>query len=204
MSHGEFLITMSVNEKVKKGRMQVSSIVICKPNTHPSEIPYLKAVAESDKLVITSLAHKDEWLQEKNQWIDVLKKNSDALECKVLVTTLTSLCTKLSKKDAHGKPQRPLLKTTTITGFDKAGMSLADDYFAVENGDVGELELLPIPYNYDKTVADADFKYAECMVIWRAYIAGTEDEVEEEKAKEASGNAAMDRLTALMKGTKIS
>ena len=202
-NHGDFLVAMLVNEKVANGKKQVSSIIIAKPNTHPAEVPFLKAVSIDDSIILTSLAHKYDFIRKKKQWLDILKDNSDALNSEVLlVTTMTSLCTKLvDNGDDDDKKKAPTLKTTTITGFNKAGFSLAHDYFTVGND--GELDLLPLPYHYSLDGAEKKFTYSECMVIWRAYIDGTKIKVKAEKKKNASGNAAMDRLTALMKGTKI-
>ena len=199
--HGDFLVGLSINEKVKNGSKQVSSVVVAKPNTHPLEVPFLKAVITPDMITITSLAHRDDYLQNQKQWLDILRDNQGALDAEVLVTTLESMCTKLQPKDDDDRPLPPLLKTTNIIGFQAAGFTLADDYFmAADHSDV--LDLLPLPYNYDKTVADENYKYSECMVVWRAFIDGSEDEVREQK-KTKSGSTAMDRLTVLMKGTKI-
>ena len=180
--------------------MQVSSIVVCKPNTHPSEVPFMDAVAADDSITITTIAHRDDFLKQQSQWIKVISNNEDALEAEVLVTTMKKLCTKLTVKSSNGKAT-PVLKKTVISGFKKIGIFFADDYFTTGKKE-GQLDLLPLPYKYDTKFAGADFRFSECFVIWRAYIAGSEERVEEEQ-KSVTGNDAMDRLTALMQGTKI-
>ncbi len=165
-NHGDFLIALSVNEKVNNGKKQVTSVVVCKPNTHPLEVPYLKAISLDNSIQITSVAHPRQFVKEQKQWIKVLDDNKKFLQSDVLCTTLNSLCTKLTPKDNDGNPLPPTLKTTTITGFDKLGISFADDYFTTKmdpDDDDGELFLdpLPLPYKYTEKVADETFTYSE-------------------------------------------
>lgn len=202
-NHGDFIVTMSVNEIVAKnnGKKQISSIVILKPNTHPSEIPHLKAVVNGDSVAITSLAHVDSFLQHKDQWMKQVEVNQDFLEAKTLLTTLETLCTELEPDPDDDNPE-PVLKTTRITGFSSLGITLSPEYFAKEI--TGELDLLPLPYRYQNEFAGTKYNYAECVVVWRAYIKDSAVPVKKEKKKKTtSGSAAMDLLTTMMQGTKI-
>ena len=157
----------------------------------------MKAVVSDDSITITSLAHREQFVKEQATWVQVLEVNQDALEETKLVTTMKKLCTKVGKKKSDD--DELVMKTTTISGFNKIGISFADDYFTVGNG---VLDLIPVPYSYAAKYADQDYLFTKCMCLWRAYITGSEDEVEMEAAQGGS-NAAMDRLTALMKGTRI-
>ena len=164
---------------------------------HPSEIPFSKAVVSDDSITITSLAHREQFVKEQATWVQVLEVNQDALEATKLVTTMKKLCTKVGKKKSDD--DELVMKTTTISGFNKIGISFADDYFTVSNG---VLDLIPVPYSYAAKYADQDYLFTKCMCLWQAYITGYEDEVDMEAAQGGS-NAAMGRLTALMKGTRI-
>lgn len=196
-NHGEFLIGVSLNEKVHDGQKQVSSIVIAKPNTHPSEIPCLKTVSEGGKIIITSLAHQNDFITNQKDWLGLLEANKAAFEAEILVTVLMLMCTKM----ATGNKEEPVLKTTTVNALDKAGVALSHDYFA--NKETGELDLLPLPHKCNKIVSDVVFKHSESTVVWRAHIDKSEDVVKETE-KKTSGGAAMDRMALLMKGAKIS
>jgi hypothetical protein len=189
---------MSVNELVKNEKKQVSSIVIVKPNTHPNEIPHLKAVSTGNSIIITSLANRDEFINNREKWIKMISDNKEEFEASQLVTTLESLCTSLEKTD---KKPDPILKTTTISGIDKVlGITLAHDYFA--DISTGELDLIPAPFTYKGTLAGTEYLYCESVVVWRAYIDNSETAVKNEKKKKGA-NANMERLTKMLQGTKI-
>lgn len=202
-NHGDFIIGSSLNEKVKNGKWQASAVVVTKPNTHPSELPFLKAVSTGNTLEITSLAHKGEFLAQKVKWMKLLEDNKDFLEADTLLASLNTMCTRIKKgRDPNRKrddttPLRPVLKKTIIK-VEKAGVTFSHDYFALKDG---SLDLLPLPYSYDVKIADETFSYSESMVVWRAYIEDSAEPVDDEDG--ASQNPTMDRLALLMKGTKL-
>ena len=192
--HGDFLVGISTNEKVCQGKKLASAIVIARPNTHPGEIPYLKAVAESGAIKIQSLAHPESYLKNKDKWMKCLEDNADAFEATTLVTTLNTMMT----RQAKANKVKPELKTTTIS-LKECKLVLANDHFANEEW---ELNMLPLPYSYEITFGGEMYRFMETMCVWRAYIQGTEEEVQEE-SQAAGGDDNMSTLEKLMKGTKI-
>ena len=193
--HGDYLLSISVNEKVDRGRKQVSSVVIVRPNTHPAEIPFLKAVQSTDEIKITSLAHPSSYLENQAQWMEKLENNKKHFQASTLVTTLNSMMTKIARIN---KP-KPQLKTTTIS-LKKANIALSTDYFANEDG---TLTMLPLPFECDTEIAGEKYKSIQSVVVWRAYINDTEDAVLDEDANVKTDDN-MSMLEKLMKGTKIS
>lgn len=203
--HGEFLVELVVNEIVKSGKMQCSCVAIVKPNTHPSELQYLKAEASGSTITITSLAHKKSYLTEKKQWMKALTDNKEFLQAGALVTAMTSLCTRLAKGREPKRaaddqnPVRPVLKKTIID-FAAAGIAFDKEYFAASDG---TLELLPLPCEHKSTLHGKSYIYSECTVIWRAYIKYSASSVLEEKAQADGNSHAMELLGKLMSGSKI-
>ena len=74
--HGDYLTALCLNEKIRKGRMQGSCVVIIRPNTHPSEIPFLKAEIVGTDIVLTSLAHREERRAKRNPLVSGQKSSN--------------------------------------------------------------------------------------------------------------------------------
>jgi hypothetical protein len=189
---------MTINEKVKNKKMLVSSIVIVRPNTHPGEVPYLKATTSAGEVKIESLAHKPSYLKNSTFWLKKLDDNQDSLEAGELVTTLTTMVTSQSKANA----KTPQLKTTTLKLGKSSGIEFAPDHFSVDAGqDATSWQLRKIPLPYEYQVANKDFVYLESCVVWRVFIKGTAQEIEEQK--KAADDDGMDLLEKMMQGTTI-
>ena len=62
--------------------------------------------------------------------------------------------------------------------------------------------MLPLPYSYNIVFGSELYQFMETMCVWRAYIQGTEEGVQEE-SQAAGGDDNMPTLEKLMKGTKI-
>ena len=198
--HGDFLVGITLNEKVNKKKMLVSSIVVIRPNTHPGEVPHLKAVASAGEIKIESLAHKAGYLKNSSDWLKKLHDNKDALEAEGLHTTLTTMVTSLTKANAKAEQ----IKTTTLKLSKSSGFELAPDYFSLSGGQdatTWPLRKLPLPYEYKIKIANKEGVFLESCVVWRAFIKGTAQEIEEEK--KTISDDGMDLLEMMMQGTKI-
>jgi hypothetical protein len=197
--HGDFLVGYSTNEKVDSGKKTVSSIIVARPNTDPPELEHLKAIGDVDSIRIVSVEHGQQFVEESAQWIKCLEENVDDFECGQLVTTMMTMMTKLeAKRESAAGPD---LKTTIISIKENENMELANDYFCSNKEDF-VLNMMPLPYTYKMQIGTKDFHYAKIMVIWRAYIKGSEDVVKEDK-KQKNRDGPMSLLEKLMQGTTI-
>ena len=66
-----------------------------------------------------------------------------------------------------------------------------------------KLQMLPLPYDYTVTLGGQTFSFTESCVVWRAFIDGTEMDIQEEKPKPVVQDDAKSLLEKMMKGTKI-
>jgi hypothetical protein len=199
-----FIIGYCPDEDVADGKKTASSVVICRPNTHPSMVPYMKAVSSPDKITLTTVAHAEAFLDESKVWLGVLETHSKNLKAKALAKTLRTMVAYLRKKSKKKlengtKQQTPELVTTEIS-VKEAGLVLSNEYFVDEDW---VLEMLPLPYEYKHSVAGKDFVYAESMVIWIACVDKTEIEVDEADDVNKDESCGMGLLEKLMKGTSI-
>ncbi len=189
--HGDYLVALCTEEPI--GNKHCSCVVVARPNTHPSEVPYLSATVTSDSITLKS---RTSFLDESAQWLDVLKENQDYFKATKLVTTMTAMCTKL--RGENKKP--PKMKQTTIS-FKDAGFELSNEHF--NDGCIeGALRMVPLPYKHKASFAGEEFYYSETMVMWRAFVVGSEEVITDPTV--AAGNSDMDILEKLMKGSKIS
>jgi len=192
--HGDYLVALCTEEPI--GNKHCSCVVIARPNTHPSEIPYLSATVTEGSITLTSRSHSTTFLEQSSQWLDVLKDNKDYFKATKLITTVTAMCTKI--RGENKKP--PKMKKTTIS-FKDTGFELSNEHF--NDGCIeGALRMLPLPYKYKVNYAGEEFSYSETFVIWRAFVVGSEEVITDPAV--AAGNTDMDILEKLMKGNKIS
>lgn len=189
--HGEYLVAYEADEKVD--RKHVSAIVICRPCTSPDEIGILKASVTSDTISIVGPAQSKSFLTNSPQWLKRLKKNEGPFKATKLVSTLTALVTKLKKKERT--------KTTHIC-FKELGLELSTDYFNQGMPD-GELMMIPLPYDYTRMVGKKQNVVNEVMCVWRAYIVGSETEVDEAQAATGTGNAQYDIMLKMMEDSTL-
>ena len=169
--HGEYLVGLCTDEKI--GKKTASCIVVCRPNTHPDDVPLLKATFTADNIIITGPAKSKSYVvasTKSDGWLATLDANKNYFQADKLVTTLTSMMTKFKKKER--------LKATHLS-VAKLGIELSSDHF---NAGVieGELKMIPLPYTYTAKVGNKNNVVTEVMCIWRAYIEDSEQEIEED------------------------
>jgi hypothetical protein len=184
-NHGDYVVTLCVEEEIKDGKKQASCIVIGRPNTHPDDVPHLKATVEAKKVSIVSPTTKKGFLECKDSWLKVLTTQKDVFNT-----------TKLNK--------RVRLKTTNITVCPKEGEIPFELSNAVFNDGAGpgKLNMLPVPYTMKQHMNGEDQEVTRVFCIWRAYIEGTKDDIKEDKKKKAA-TSDYNLMVKLMAGTKI-
>ncbi|CAB9513752.1 hypothetical protein SEMRO_610_G175160.1 [Seminavis robusta] len=169
--HGEYLVTLCTDELITKkdgSTCHASSIVVARPNSKPADTKLLKATVSTDSIEIVGPAKSSTYLGSSKEWLGLLEKNKKRFSASKLGTTLTALVTKMQKKKANTK--------TTILSVKDLGIKLSNQYFNDGCQD-GALKMVPLPYSYEANVGKTTFKVTEAMVIWRAYIESSEDEV---------------------------
>jgi hypothetical protein len=194
-AHGEFLVCLCNEEIVD--RQTASCLVIARPNTHPDDVNYLKAkvLEDGSGVEIVGPSKSKPYLTHSDQWMGLLKAKNfkEKYKTEKLVTTLSTTVTKLKKIKGT--------KTTTIFAKGFSGdAKLSNEYFS-PNASEGELKMLPIPYKYKlKLGSGPEVVRSEVMCIWRAFIVGSEQDVQEEATETADSD--MDMLLELMKNCK--
>ena len=187
-AHGDFIVGLC-NEEIL-GKKTGSCFVIARPNTHPADIPHLKAKITPDGVQIVSPVHTKTYLTHSSAWLKVIQEHQKDFQAEKLVTTLTGMVTRLKKNNRT--------KTTFISVKD-IGFELSNEHFSVGVAE-GELQMLPIPYTYELKIGDDTKKVTEVICIWRAFIVGTEQDIEEESSNNKSD---YEMLLGLMKKSKI-
>ncbi|CAB9527342.1 hypothetical protein SEMRO_1980_G309120.1 [Seminavis robusta] len=174
-NHGDYLVTMSTEERVKK--MQASAIVVVRPNVAPEAVKDFSATFTKDCISIDGPAADHEFLAAasgKDGWLTKLDKTKTRFEATKLLTTLTSLVTKLKKK------KRP--KTTHIS-VKSLGITVSNEYFSPGVAK-HVLKLIPLPYKVTRKGKNgASEEVTRVILVWRAYIVGTLGEVEADDAQ---------------------
>jgi hypothetical protein len=188
-AHGEYLVGLCSEETV--GKKTASCLVICRPNTHPEDVKLLKATVKADGVEIVGPAKSKSYLTNADGWMKILKEKRGDFNATKLVTTLTSIVTKL---------KRATKTKTTCISVKELDLSLSNEYFSPGAAE-GMLQMLPIPYNCERIIGSSkDVKVTEVMCIWRAYIVGSEQDVEEDGGDAAS---EYDMLLELMAKSKV-
>lgn len=199
--HGEYLVGL-VNEEeiaIGKSKATASCILIARPGTKPEEVKHLKAKFDGSTVSITGPAKSGSFVQHSDKWLGVLTTIEKKMQATKLKSRLHAIVTKFKKKGKAGSASK---QKTTELSFASCGFSLSTKYFNAGMGD-GELKLLPIPYTYEEEVGDSSNKVTEVMVVWRAFIEGSFEEVEEEEATEPEPDSDYDLMVELMKGNGI-
>ena len=119
-----------------------------------------------------------------------LTKNADRFKGNKLNSVLTSLVTKLKKKE------RTLKTTVSVQAL---GIKLSNEVFN-DGAPDGHLSLLPLPYTFtrriktlkDGTVVKGDL--TEVLCVWRAYIDGTLEDVDEDNQTNNKADALLEEL----------
>lgn len=191
--HGEFLVACESDEKV--GRKHASAIVICRPGTSPGEVNSFKASVSGDTILIVGPATSKSFLANSAQWLAKLKKNEKMFKATKLVSTLQALTTKLKKKKEKTK--------TTHISFKDLGLELSTKCFNEGQPD-GQLMMIPLPHSCETTVGKKKNDASEVVCVWRAHIAGSEHEVEEEQTTNTdNGNNQCERMLKLMEDSAL-
>ena len=167
--HGEFLVTLCTDEQVDK--KFASCVVVARPNTRTTDLPLLKATVSDQAIHIEGPATSKPYLEHADKWLGVLENNQQGFHASKLLSVMKALVT----KQKRGKR----IKTTTIN-FNSHNMILSNEHF--NRGIIGEKELkmIPLPFTYDMTIGNERRKVTELVCVWRAYIEGSLQEVEEE------------------------
>lgn len=198
--HGEYLVGLVNEEEISNGNATASCILIARPGTKPEEVKYLKAKLDGkNKISITGPSKGGAWVKHSDKWLAVMSSIEGKMQAKKLKSRLNAIVTKFKKKGKAGSASKQ--KTTQIS-FTSCGVSLSTEHFNSGMGD-GELKLLPIPYTYEEEVGDSKNKVTEVLVVWRAFIEGSFEEVEEEAATEQEPDSDYDLMVELMKGNTI-
>jgi hypothetical protein len=195
-NHGDYVVTLCVKEEIKDGKKQASCIVIGHPNTHPDDVPHLKAMVEAAKASIVSPTTKKGFLECKDGWLKLLTTQKDVFNTNKLSTTLKKLTTKLNK--------RVWLKTTNITVRPEEGEIPFELSNAVFNDGAGpgELNMLLVPHTMKQHMNGKDQEVTLCILYleslyWRNQ--GWHQGGQEKKAATSDYNL----MVKLMAGTKI-
>ena len=189
--HGDFLVGLCTEERI--GRKQASCLVIARPNTKPEELDHLEATFTDDAVKIIGPARGNAFLEQSQKWMGALEANKDLFEAEKLCQTLKTMVTKMKKQQQ--------LKTTVLS-VKKLGWEILNEHF--NKGACGEsLNMIPIPYDYSKRVGSKNNHITEVICIWRAYIVGTEDEIEEESHQSSTNKSNFDMMLSMMAGCKM-
>lgn len=198
--HGEYLVGLVTEETIDK--KTASCILIARPGTKPEDVKHLKAKISgtTNAITITGPAKSSGFVEHQEKWLAVIASIEKKMHATKLKKRLMAICTKLKKK---GKPgSKGKIKTTNIS-FSSSGISLSNKYFNPGAGEGEDLNLLPIPYTYETDVAGEDNRITEVLCVWRAYIEGSEESVEDEDEDGEEPTTDYDLMVKMMKGNVI-
>lgn len=188
--HGEHCVSLCTEENI--GKKMVSCVVIARPNTHPDDIALLKAkVVDGRYIQIEGPAKSKSHLEHSAKWLGVLETNKECFQATKLITALKSMVTKF-KRTQRSK--------TTKNDFAKTGFDIGNEHFAGSDGEEA-LAAMPIPHTHDKTINKEKRTVTEVMVVWRAFIVGSLQDIEEDAP--SSSTSDFDMMVQLMNGAKI-
>eukprot|EP00797_Seminavis_robusta_P017604 Sro262_g102080.2 (291) ;mRNA; f:70007-71167 len=130
----------------------------------------------SDKTFLEQATGNDGWLTK-------LKSIEDRFDAAKLHTSLTSLVTKMKKKNR--------LKTTHIS-LNSIGVEVSNEFFSPGCPE-GKLKMLPLPYKVTGRNGETSTKIT---VVWRAFIVGTLDDVDEDVEQQKGDEDLLNELLA--------